>query len=79
MDDSGPPQTSGRVVTTFSNGDPPVSLVSFKDGRWQGAWFGGNVRAAKLAVTASAERDAPAIRGTLTFTERCSRTTIFQP
>ncbi len=68
VDDCAAPHTAGRVVTTFSNGDPPLSLVSLKDGRWQGTWFGGNVRAAKIAVTATAERDAPLIRGTLTFT-----------
>jgi hypothetical protein len=67
VDDCGAPQTSGRVVTTFSNGDPPLSLLSLKDGRWQGIWFG-NVGASKIGVTANADRDVPAIRGTLTFT-----------
>ena len=68
MDDCATPQTTGRQVTTFSNGDSPLPLISLKDGRWQGTWFGANLRAAKIAVTATAEQDAPLIRGSLTRT-----------
>lgn len=37
-DDCGSMHTTGSVVASFSNGDPPVALQSLKDGRWSGTW-----------------------------------------
>jgi uncharacterized protein (TIGR03437 family) len=38
VDDCGYPQTTGSVVASFSNGDPPLSLVSLQDGTWANSW-----------------------------------------
>jgi len=38
QDDCGEPVTSGSVSAVFSTGEPPVPLVSLRDGRWQGTW-----------------------------------------
>lgn len=38
QDDCGTPLESGSVVAEFSTGDPPVSLISLKGGRWDGTW-----------------------------------------
>ena len=61
-DDCGVPFASGQVVVTFSNGDPPLSLVSLNDGRWQGTWYGTNSGSA-LAITLTADSAAPLLHG----------------
>jgi trimeric autotransporter adhesin len=38
VDDCGNPMTSGSVVVSFSNGDPPLSLLSLQDGNWTASW-----------------------------------------
>ena len=38
VDDCGAPHTNGSVVTSFSNGDAPFSLLSVGDGQWTGTW-----------------------------------------
>ena len=68
MDDCGSPMTAGRVVTSFSNGDPPLALSSLTNGRWQGTWFGRVVRSNQIVISASAIRDSPQLRGTLAYT-----------
>ena len=37
-DDCGSQVDLGSVSVSFSNGDPPLSLLSIKNGRWQGTW-----------------------------------------
>ena len=68
VDDCGSPITSGQVVTTFSNGDPPLSLLSLQNGQWQGTWYGVNTKSPRVSVTASATQMSPALKGTLTYT-----------
>jgi uncharacterized protein (TIGR03437 family) len=68
VDDCGNPMTGGRVATDFSNGDPRLPLVPLQDGRWEGIWFGRNVRAAQIVITARADMDAPALHGSVPFT-----------
>jgi uncharacterized protein (TIGR03437 family) len=68
VDDCGNPMTSGRVVTTFSNGDPPLAMSSLGDGRWQGTWFGRAVRSSQIVITASASMDSPLVKGSFTYT-----------
>jgi uncharacterized protein (TIGR03437 family) len=38
VDDCGDPLIQGAVTATFSNGDPPLPLVSMRNGLWQGTW-----------------------------------------
>jgi hypothetical protein len=38
VDDCGDPLTTGSVVTTFSNGDPPLALTALREGNWGGTW-----------------------------------------
>jgi uncharacterized protein (TIGR03437 family) len=38
VDDCGSPMTSGSVVTSFSNGDPALSLTSLRNGTWASTW-----------------------------------------
>ena len=38
VDSCAGPLTAGRVVVSFSNGDPQLNLASLKDGRWAGTW-----------------------------------------
>jgi uncharacterized protein (TIGR03437 family) len=69
VDDCGNPLTSGgRVVTTFSNGDPPLAMSSLGDGRWQGTWFGRVVRSNQIVITSTAIMDSPQLKGTFTYT-----------
>ncbi len=53
-DDCGQPLAAGSVVATFSNGDPPLPLVSLKDGRWSATWVPRNPAAeVKISVVAT--------------------------
>lgn len=52
VDDCGIPLTDGSVVASFSNGDPPLSLVSLQNGTWTQSWQPG---VASSTVTLSAE------------------------
>jgi uncharacterized protein (TIGR03437 family) len=66
IDDCGAPLMSGRVVASFSNGEPPVSLVSLGDGRWQGTWFGRN-SGSSLQVTLAADSSDGTLHGSQTY------------
>lgn len=61
-DDCGNPFTSGQVVVSFSNGDPPISLVSQSNGRWQGTWYGSHSGTA-LQITLGADSASPLLHG----------------
>lgn len=67
VDDCGNPMTTGSVLVTFSNGDPPVLLVSLKSGRWTGTWQPRGSRPA-VTVTATARLAAPSLEGTTQLT-----------
>ncbi len=54
VDDCGSPMVAGSVVTTFSNGDPPLNLTASPDGTWSGTWQARNTSSSKLTVTATA-------------------------
>ena len=54
VDDCGAPMVAGSVVTTFSNGDPPLSLTPSQDGTWSGTWQARNTSSAQLTITATA-------------------------
>lgn len=68
VDDCGNPMTSGQMSTSFSNGDPRLSLVSLQNGFWQGIWFGHNVKPGQIVITTNAQQNTPAIQGSTQFT-----------
>jgi uncharacterized protein (TIGR03437 family) len=64
VDDCGSPLGSGSVVATFSNGDPPLTMVSLKDGRWTGTWQPRSTVSAQVTISLAAEVPGTSIRGT---------------
>ncbi len=63
VDNCGVPMTEGSVSLEFSNGDPPLQLISLKDtkdGRWHGTWQprfpDRNVRITAYAVAPDSQR-----------------------
>ena len=67
VDDCGDPLTGGSVVATFSNGDPPLTMASLKDGRWSGTWQARNPGASRVVVTMNAANTGGGLRGTALF------------
>jgi uncharacterized protein (TIGR03437 family) len=59
---------AGQVTTDFSNGDPRLSLVSLKNGQWQGIWLGQNLSANQIVITANANIASPSLHGSAVFT-----------
>jgi uncharacterized protein (TIGR03437 family) len=53
QDDCGNPLDTGSVTAAFSNGDPPLSLVSVQDGVWQATWQSGT-NSGPVTVTVTA-------------------------
>jgi len=68
VDDCGDPLVNGAVQASFSNGDPPLSLVSLKDGRWTGTWQARNAQQAQVTVTVTAEIPGTSVRGSAQVT-----------
>jgi uncharacterized protein (TIGR03437 family) len=64
-DDCGNLMDAGSVVTSFSNGDGPLSLIPIGGGRWAGTWQPG-VQSSNLRITAMAEDPTRTLRGTAT-------------
>ncbi|MCH8267392.1 MAG: SBBP repeat-containing protein, partial [Acidobacteria bacterium] len=66
VDDCGDPLTTGSVLLTFSNGDPPLPLQSLQDGRWSGTWQARNsgVSQVTITATATAEISGTTLQGT---------------
>jgi uncharacterized protein (TIGR03437 family) len=54
VDDCGDPVVDGTVAASFSNGDPPLSLASLKDGRWTGTWLTQHSTQSQVTVTLKA-------------------------
>lgn len=63
VDDCGSPMTSGSVVVSFSNGDPPLSLISLQDGHWTASWQPVNP-SASVTLTLNAIEPDQALTGT---------------
>lgn len=62
VDDCGTPLTAGSVITTFSSGDPALSLNSLKDGRWAATWQPVHT-VPQVTVSAKAQEIQPALQG----------------
>ena len=67
VDDCGVPMSSGAVVTSFSNGDIPISLNNLRNGRWAATWVS-RTAAPQVTLSIAAELRQPALRGTTTIT-----------
>jgi uncharacterized protein (TIGR03437 family) len=65
-DDCGNPHTSGSVTVSFSNGDPPLSLQSLKDGTWQATWQTRSNSQSAVTLQVSAVNPQLGISGTST-------------
>jgi uncharacterized protein (TIGR03437 family) len=63
VDDCGQNMTSGNVIATFSNGDPPLALSSLQDGTWSATWQPRAV--ANTTITVTARQPQPSITGTV--------------
>jgi trimeric autotransporter adhesin len=55
VDDCGAPMTQGSVVASFSNGDPPLSMISLQNGQWSSTWQPGNANPGGVTVTLDAQ------------------------
>jgi uncharacterized protein (TIGR03437 family) len=49
-DECGVPVDAGEVVATFTNGDPPQSLTSVKNGIWHGTWRTGAMSLSDVTI-----------------------------
>jgi uncharacterized protein (TIGR03437 family) len=63
VDDCGAPVTEGSVVATFSNGDPPLPLVSLKNGRWARTWQARKAEVSQITVAVTAEIAEKQLKG----------------
>ncbi len=64
VDDCGNPQVSGTVVASFTNSDPPVPLISLRNGNWTGTWQVTNNNVSNVSVTVNADNPSLGISGT---------------
>ncbi|HYL77458.1 MAG TPA: hypothetical protein VEU96_24805 [Bryobacteraceae bacterium] len=67
VDDCGSPLTSGTVVSSFSNGDPPLALVSSADGNWSATWVNRHPDQRSVTITTTAELAAQHLSGSATL------------
>ncbi len=65
-DDCGSPMVAGNLNVAFSNGDPPLALVSGLDGSWSGTWAPSNARTG-ATVTATATQAETLFTATVTL------------
>ena len=63
VDDCNTPLSDGSVTASFSNGDPPISLTSLKDGRWTGTWIPFSAPSTTATVTVDAASSDLSLRG----------------
>ncbi len=63
VDNCGDPLTTGSVLLTFSNGDPPLPLQSLQDGRWSGTWQASNVGVSEVTITVTAAIPGTTVQG----------------
>jgi uncharacterized protein (TIGR03437 family) len=62
-DDCGSPLRTGSVITTFSNGDPPLRLASQQDGNWSATWAPSNARTSSTVVTVTVQQPETNLQG----------------
>jgi uncharacterized protein (TIGR03437 family) len=62
VDDCGNPFNTGSVIVSFTNGDPPLNLISTGNGNWAGTWVPQNNTA---GVTVRADAQALPLTGSV--------------
>jgi uncharacterized protein (TIGR03437 family) len=62
-DDCGNALNAGDVTASFSNGDPPLSLLAIQNGTWQSTWLSGN-SAGPVTLTITATDATRTLTGT---------------
>jgi uncharacterized protein (TIGR03437 family) len=68
VDDCGNAHVTGSVTATFSNGDPPLPLVSLKNGKWSGTWQVRGTKLPLIVITTTADNPDLGISGSVTLT-----------
>ncbi len=63
-DDCASPLTTGSVVASFSNNDPPKPLVSLGSGTWSATWQPGNASGSGVTVSVNASLKESNLSGT---------------
>ena len=66
-DDCGNTLDNGSVKVSFSNGDPPLSLLPVQSGIWQSTWQAGNT-SGPVTLTVNASNSAQTLTGTVHVT-----------
>lgn len=66
VDDCGDPLTTGSVIASFNNGDPPIPLTHNGDGNWTATWTPQTVRT-QVSITVRAQKTSPVLSGTETL------------
>jgi uncharacterized protein (TIGR03437 family) len=64
VDDCGTFVNQGRVVSTFSTGDPPLALTAIANGRWGATWTPRLV-SSHVTIKIEAAEASPSIRGSV--------------
>jgi uncharacterized protein (TIGR03437 family) len=67
-DDCGNPLNSGAVEVTFSNGDPPLSMQSLKNGQWHQTWQTSHAVGSQITVTVAANSSDMTLQATRVIT-----------
>lgn len=78
VDDCGMRMTGGSVVVSFSNGDPPLPLVSLQNGSWAGSWQPGP-QVPNVTLSAKALSPAQALTATTQATASVQQTAQTTP
>jgi uncharacterized protein (TIGR03437 family) len=67
-DDCGNPLNSGAVSVNFSNGDPPLSMQSLKNGQWHQTWQTSHAIGSQITVTVEANSSDKQLKATRVIT-----------
>jgi uncharacterized protein (TIGR03437 family) len=67
-DDCGNPLSSGAVRVNFSNGDPPLSMQSLKNGQWHSTWQTSRGIGSQITVTLDANSPDQQLKGNRVIT-----------
>jgi uncharacterized protein (TIGR03437 family) len=64
-DDCGSAMLTGSVTSSFSNGDPSLSLASQQDGNWSATWAPSNAQSSTMVVTVTAQQPQTNLQATI--------------
>jgi uncharacterized protein (TIGR03437 family) len=67
VDDCGNAMISGSVTANFANGDPPLSLISLKDGNWSATWQPRNASVAQTSINVTAQIPEQSLQGSISI------------